>query len=85
MLLLHAAGHQRIFELHGDRAGHAPLRCDGGGLGGEPSGHVGEREVPDLARPHEITKGLDDLLDRRDTVPNVHPIEIDIVGAEPLE
>ena len=85
MFALDIARDQRIFELHRDRAGHAPFVRDRGGLHRQPGRHVRQPVIADLARPDEITQRLDDFLDRRDPVPDVHPVEIDIIGAEPLQ
>ena len=38
-----------------------------------------------LAHPHQIIQRTHDLFGRRQPVPDVHQVEIDIVGAQPLQ
>ena len=56
-----------------------------GGFGGIPCRHVRESKIADLARAHQITQRLQNLLDWRDTIPRVHPIQINVIGAQPFE
>ena len=85
MLALHVARDERIFELHRDRPGHTPLDGDRRGLHRQPRRHVGQAVIADLAGTHEVAKRLDDLLDGGHAVPDVHPVQVDVVGAQPLE
>ena len=41
--------------------------------------------VEDLSLPHEIVEGPHDLFDRGDLVPDVQPVQIDVVGSQPLQ
>ena len=78
-LRLDPAAHQRVLDLQrGDRV-DGVRAADGGGA------HLGQAEVPDEA-------GLDHLRDRADRVldrdPRVQPgrlVQVDVVGAEPLQ
>lgn len=85
VLGLDVAGDQRIFELHRDRSGNAALGGDGGRFRADPCRHVGEAVVADPARMHEIAQCLHDFADRRHSVPNVHPVKIDVIGSESLQ
>ena len=50
-----------------------------------PAGEVGAADVAHLARAHERVERLERLLERRQPVPLVDLIEVDDVGAQPLE
>ena len=63
----------------GRRAGDAEGRRD---LPGRPVGH---RQVPDLALMPQVVEGAQGLLDRRALVEVVHEVEVDPLGAEPLQ
>lgn len=76
---------QRIFELHGYRPRDPSLCWDRCGLHRRPSRHIGEAIIADFASAYEIAERPDDLLNRSNTVPNVHPVQIDIVGTKALE
>ena len=47
-----------------------------------PRRRVGEADVADLARAHQIVERAHRLLDGRVRVPGVHPVEIDVVGLQ---
>ena len=57
----------------------------GVGLGHEPGRHVRYPGVEDFALTHQVVEGPHDFFDGRDLVPNVQPIEVDVVGLEPFQ
>lgn len=74
---------QRVRELEAD---HRTQRvCLGVGLraGRVPARHVGQARVADLARRHQVVQGVHDFLDRREPVPGVQQVQVDVVGAQP--
>jgi hypothetical protein len=87
------AGHREQLAL-GVAAGEAVLGLDSSerrpaaqprqrvGVGDEPGRCVGDADVEDLARAHDVVQRAHDLLDRGPRVPHVQPVDIDVVGAE---
>jgi len=85
VLALDSPRHQRVFQLHGDGPRYAVGLGQRGGPGGKPSGHVGEAEVADFARPHQVAQRLQHFLRGRDGVSHVQPVEVDVIGLEPAQ
>ena len=54
-------------------------------LGEPPRRPAGDTDVADVTLPHEVIKRAHRLLDRRQIVLAVDLVEVDIVGAEPLQ
>ena len=81
-LLLDGALEQRVLDLQADERRPAAEPRDDVGLGDLPRRRVGDAEVADLARAHEIVERGHRLLDRRVRVPVVQPVEIDVVGLQ---
>jgi hypothetical protein len=55
---------------------------DGLGLRGDPSRHIGEADVADLACRHEVVKRPERFLDRGAAVPVVQPVDVDVVSLQ---
>lgn len=84
-LALHSAPDQAVGDLDGAERRQPALLGHGDRPGDHPGGGVGDPDVQDLARPNEVVEAADDLLHRREGVPDVHPVDVDVVGPEPLE
>ena len=50
-----------------------------------PGRRIGEADVADLAGVHQVVERAHGLVDGREPIPGVHPIEIDVVGLQPAE
>jgi len=48
-----------------------------------PRRRVGEADVAGLSRPHEVVERAHRLVDRRELIPAVHPVQIDVIGLQP--
>ncbi|MCP2253655.1 hypothetical protein LY13_002409 [Prauserella aidingensis] len=82
---LDVAVDQAVRHLHGFRPGPAVPVGDRVGPADRPRRHVGQADVPDLARADEVVERAQRLLDGRVRIPGVHPQDVDVVGAEPPE
>ena len=80
-----SARDQRVFQLHCDRARDAAFNGDRCSFHCEPRGHIREGVIADLSRANEVAQRLHDFVHGRDAIPDVHPVEIDIIGVEPRE
>ena len=49
------------------------------------AGRVGDADVEHLAGAHRVVERPHRLLDRGVPVPEVHPVEVDVVGAQPAQ
>jgi hypothetical protein len=76
---------QAVGDLEADEARPAAQVGERHGLGDDPGGRVRDAGVEHLPRAHEVVEGLDDLLDGGERVPDVQPVEVDVVGAKTLE
>ena len=83
MLAFDAALDERVLGLQRDGAWQAMRRRQGGGLGDVPGRCIREPEVADLAGAHQVTQRLQHFFDRSDQVPGMHPVQVDVVGAQP--
>jgi hypothetical protein len=50
-----------------------------------PGRRIGDARIKHFARPNQVVQSAHDLFDRRDLIPDVNPLEIDIVGSQPFE
>ena len=82
VLVLNVAVHQGIEELHRDGPGQAPRRRQGGDFRDVPGRRVRNAQVLDFPGAHEAGHGLQQFFGGRDAVPDVQPIEVDVVGAQ---
>jgi hypothetical protein len=64
--------------------GQAPLLSDGVRPADDPGRGVGEAEVVHLALPDEIVDRPHDLGDRCGLIPHMEPIDINVIGLQPL-
>ena len=76
---LGVAGPQRVLGLQRGE------RVDGVGAADRAGASLGQADVPDLALGDQIGQGADGLLDGRVRVDPVLVVQVDVVGAEPLE
>ena len=76
---------QRVLELQRDRAGDAALVRDRRDLRRVPGRYVGQRVVADLSRANEVGQRLHDLVGGRRHVPEVQPVQVDVVGLQTRE
>jgi hypothetical protein len=49
----------------------------------DPRGRVRDADVENLSGADDVVERSDDVLDRGEDVPDVHPVEIDGLGAQP--
>ena len=84
-LALHRALDQAVLDLQAHEARPAAQVGQHVGLGDDPGGGVGDAEVEQLARAHQIVQGPHDLLDGRGVVPLVQPVQIDVVRLQPAQ
>ena len=73
------AGPQGVLRLQGGD------RVDGVGAADRVGSGLGQADVADLALGDEFGEGADGVFDRRLRVDPVLVVEVDVVGAEPLE
>ena len=85
VLALDVALDERVFELQRDEAMLTLFFDERLRARGVPRGHIGKTGVADFAFAHEVVERADNFLDGRDLVPAMEPVEIDKIGAEPLE
>ena len=78
-LVLGLAGLQRVVDLLADEALEAVPLGDAERLHELPARVVRAADVADLARADEVVERLERLLERRDAVPLVHLVEVDVV------
>jgi len=76
---------KRVFELQRDDAVLALPFSQRLGAGCVPGGVVGKSHVADFALLDEIVESGKDFLDWGHHIPDVHPVEVDIVGAQSFE
>src|SRR5215510_9604918 len=55
------------------------------GLGDPPCGSIGDADVEHFALADEVVERAHDLFDGRESVPNVHPVKVDVAGLQALE
>src|SRR5258708_32094005 len=77
--------YQAVLDLKARDGRCAAQFRDGRGAGDTPGREIGEARIEDLAGSNKVAEAAHDLLDRRDTIGIVHPIEIDAVRLEPLQ
>ena len=82
---LNIALHQGVLKLQSDRWHQSTLFGQRHGACDVPGGYIGEAVVANLARAHQRAQRLDNLLHRRDHVPHMHPVEVDVIGAQPAQ
>ena len=80
--MFEVASHQRVIGLQRDKAGPVFLLRQDQCLHQMPRRPVRAADVTHLALPHQVVKGAHRLFHRRQNVPTVDLIEIDIVHAE---
>jgi hypothetical protein len=69
--------------LQAGESGPPALLRNGVGVAGDPRRGIRDPEVEDLARAHHVVERAHDLLDRREEIPRVQPVDVDVVGAQP--
>ena len=84
-LMLDDALGQRIFELQRRNRLIAAQFGDRLRAAGVPGRHVGQADMADLAGAHQIVQRAHHLLGRRQPVPGMQEVEVDIIGAQPLQ
>ena len=53
--------------------------------GDEPGGRIGDADVEDLPRADLVVEGAHGLPGRGVAIPHVHPVDVDIAGAQPAQ
>src|SRR5215207_7447766 len=76
---------EAVGDLHGRERSRATLLCERDRARDDPCRGVGDPEVEDLARAHKVVQSVHYLLDLRVGIPDVDPVEIDVVGAQAFE
>ena len=84
-LHLRLAVHEVIIGLQRDRPRHMQLIGEVADVRQLPAAHVGDAPLADLALPDQGAIGLDHALPTHSGVGNVNVVEVDAVGAEPLQ
>jgi len=76
---------ERVFDLKRSKA--RPAMCLGKRvcLRDPPGGRIGNTSVKDLALRDEVIEGSHHFIDGRELIPDMEPIEVDVIGAEALE
>ena len=74
---------QRIFQLERDDAVLAFLFGQRLAAGDIPGWSIGEAVMPDFSGADEVVEGGDYFFDRSDSIPNVQPIQIDVIDLQP--
>src|SRR5882762_2763185 len=60
-------------------------RSSARGLGDPPGGSVRDADVKSLALANQIVQTAHDFFHRRDPVPDVHPVQVDVVGLQSFQ
>jgi hypothetical protein len=84
-LPLHAALDQAVGHLQAGEPGPAAQVGQRDRLRDDPGGRVGDADVADLAGADHIVQCPHHLFDRREGVPDVQPVQIQVVDAEPSQ
>src|SRR5579883_1542088 len=84
-LALVLAPEQIVVMLHRRERAEAAQSGRVDGLGELPARHVGRADVEHLAPAHQMIERADHLVDIGRRIPDVGLVEIDVVGAEPLQ
>src|SRR5262249_32606760 len=74
-----------VFDLQTDKGGPTTQSREGLSLRDAPGRGVGNPRIQYLSGANKVIKTTHDFLDGSSEVPDVQPIEIDVVGFQPLE
>ncbi len=85
VLALDAALDERVLELQGGGSGDSVRLGQRRRPGDVPGGHVREAKIADFAGAHQVAERPQHLLNGRDAIPDVQPVEVDVVGAQPAQ
>ena len=83
--VLRLAGLRRVVDLLADRLDHAMRLGLAERLHHLPAGVVGRAPIAYLAAGDQMMHRLERLLDGSDAIPVVQLVEVDVIGAQPLE
>jgi hypothetical protein len=74
---------QAVFVLNADEGAAAAQARGRRGGGDPPRREVGQAAVQDLARADQVVEGGENFLHRGDGIRQVHPVQVDMIGAQP--
>src|SRR5690606_1987841 len=79
VLPLDGAPQQGVFQLQGNHRLPVVQGRQALGLGGFPRRGIGEADMAHLAGTHQVIEGAEGFLDGGVAIPEVHPVQVDVV------
>jgi hypothetical protein len=76
---------EAVFDLHGDEGRPTAKMRERVGLRDPPCGSVGDSDVENFALANEVVECAHGFFGGSELIPDVHPVEIDVIGFEALQ
>ena len=76
---------QAVFDLHRDERRPAAKLGERVGLRHPPGRSIGDSDVEHLALTHQVVERSHRFFGGRELIPDVHPVQIDVVGFQALQ